>query len=146
MLTLDEALAEIARRSFYEDAAVVPVVRVDAPFGPIGYIVEDDRGTLYTEEWSWTHAGGVADIDSVSEVSRLHDGAECYVTAEHVRCNMPESVAALEMGKRVTFGYAAVTSADVDHDEDGNPIDPTTGELVDDIAGWILTALIFEEN
>lgn len=146
MLSLNEALAEIARRSFYEDAVVVPVVRVDALTDPVGYVVEDDPGTLNTDEWTWTYAGGVAHADSVSEISRLHDAAESYATADHIRHNLPESVAALESGKRVTFGYAAVEDGDVDRDIDGNAVDPDTRELVDSLAGWILTALIFEEN
>lgn len=140
--TLDGALDEIARRSFYEDAIVVPVTRADN--GTIvGYIVEDDPGHNLTDEWSWTYADGVQDRDSVSETSRLHEAYESYATADHVRYNMTESVDALELGIPVTFGYAIVNDASVTYDDEGNAFDES-GAPTDDIAGWILAAIIWE--
>lgn len=144
--TLTDALDDIARRSFYEDAKVTPVVMVDDPAAIVGYVVDDDHGHNLTDEWTWTYEHGIADRDSASETSRLFDPAEFWDNAEHVRYSMTESVDALERGVPVTFAYAVVNDAGVDHDEHGNPIDAETGELMgDDIAGWIVAAIIWED-
>src|SRR5690554_5629793 len=96
-LTLDEALQDVANRSFYEDCKVTPLVMADDHADIRGYVVEDDISHA-TDEWRWSYDEGIHDRDSVSETSRLHSHFEYYTHADHVRYNMPESVEALENG------------------------------------------------
>ena len=142
-LTLDEALQDVANRSFYEDCKVTPLVMADEPADVRGYVVEDDTSHA-TDEWSWSYDEGIHDRDSVSETSRLHESYENYGRAEHIRYNMTESVTALENGIPVTFAYAIVDNADVTTDDQGNGTDKD-GFPADSVAGWILVAIIWGE-
>ena len=136
-LTLTDALDDIAGRSFYEDATVSPLVKADDDGTIYGYVVEDESGAYMSDEWEWTYAGGIADRDSVSETSRLHESYESYDAADHIRYNMPDAVEALEDGKVVTFAYAVVE--DVDHRE--REWEAGNGdEYETEYAGWILAA------
>lgn len=143
-LTLDEALQDVANRSFYEDCKVTPLVMADDHADIRGYVVEDDISHA-TDEWRWSYDEGIHDRDSVSETSRLHDPCETYTHADHVRYNMPESVAALENGVPVTFAYAIVDDADVTTDDQGNGTDKD-GYPADPVAGWIMIAIIWESE
>lgn len=144
MKTLDEALADIARRSFYEDARVVPIVNVDTG-EPVGYLVEDTT-THATDDWEWTYEDGVRDRDSVSETSRLHDAYETYKYEEHVRYNMPDAVDALERGIAVDFAYAVVRDANAVYDDESGEYVDEDGEPTDEYAGWIAVAIWDEED
>lgn len=142
-LTLDEALQDVANRSFYEDCKVTPLVMADNPADVRGYVVEDDTSHA-TDEWSWSYSEGIQDRDSVSETSFLHLAGEFYDDAAHVRYNMPESVAALENGVPVTFAYAIVDDDDVTTDDQGNGTD-RDGYPADPVAGWIMVSIIWED-
>lgn len=118
---LDDALAVVARASFYEDKVVTPV--------PGGWEV-DDTTAHASDDWYWTYADGIADRDSVDETSRLHESYECYADASHIRYNLADSVAVLESRTHaVEFAYAVVTDADYRPEPWDN-----------DAAGWILVA------
>ena len=143
-LTLDEALQDVARRSFYEDCKVTPLVMADNPADVRGYVVEDDTSHA-TDEWSWSYDEGIRDRDSVSETSRLHEAFESYSHAEHIRYNMTESVEALENGTPVTFAYAIVNDDDVTTDDQGNGTD-RDGFPADSVAGWIMVGIIWEDE
>lgn len=140
-LTLDEALQDVASRSFYEDCKVTPLLRAGSDRIE-GYIVEDDTSHA-TDDWQWTYDDGIRGRDSVSEMSRLHDSYETYTHAEHIRYNMGESVEALENGIPVTFAYAIVDDADVTTDDLGNGTDKD-GHPAESVAGWIMVAIIWD--
>src|SRR5690625_3325771 len=122
--SLEHALEDIARRSFYEDATITPLTSVGA------YMVTDDANVVGTDDWYWSREDGLQDAVSVSEASRLHEAYETYNSATHIRYSLPASVEALEEGRAVTFAYAIVTDLDADDE--------------DNIAGWILTSIIHE--
>ena len=132
--TLDEALKDVAKRSFYEDCNVVPCAPITG-LGTgqiVGYLVSDDT-SYATDEWVWTYAGGIADRDSVNETTRLFDAPEFWNCAEHVRNGLPDSVEYLESGKgSVTFAYAIVEDGDSVNDEET------------DYAGWIALAIHYD--
>lgn len=96
-VTLDAALDNIARRSFYEDAIITPV--------PGGFVVNSSH-VLDEVSYPWTRSDGTEfGFDSLDE-SRLHAEYESYDNAGHIRYNLPAAVAALESGRAVGFGYA----------------------------------------
>ena len=136
---LDDALTDVARRSFYEDCIVTPLLARDGRV--FAWTVEDEGGAGLADDWTWTYGGGVEGQGSADEVSRLHDPYEHYATAEHIRYNMPESVEALESGTHaVTFAYAIVYDGDVTWDDDSQVYLDEDGHEADDVAGWILAA------
>lgn len=115
--TLNEALTDIASRSFYEDATVTPTEG--------GFTVEDDFSTSYAGDTiQWTYDGGMEVPANVTEHSRLHEPAEYYDDARHISYNLPAAIEALELGRAVTFAYAIVDAycertddnAEADHD------------------------------
>ena len=130
--TLDEALLDIASRSFYEDATVTPT--------KIGFTVENDFSTAYAgDSIPWTCDGGMELPADISDNSRLHEPAEYYDHAQHLRFNLPAAIEALEAGHAVTFAYALV--------EDRNCFGGSVDELTecencecDRIEGWALLA------
>lgn len=130
IFTLDEALEEVARRSFYDDCTVTPAIMART-HEIVGYTVSDDTGLDLPYEWTWTPAGGITDHGAASEVSRLHDPAERYDDPAHIRFNLPDSVAALESGTPVSFAYAPVHALDPE-----DPEDPEDG-----IVGWLLASI-----
>lgn len=134
--TLTEAMQDIANRSFYEDANVVPCAPITGlSTGTIvGYLVTDDTSHA-TDDWTWTYNTGVQDRDSVSETTRLFDPAETWTDARHIYNGLPETIEYLEDGKgSVTFAYAVVYDGDADRDDDD----------ADDIAGWIAVAIHYD--
>ena len=130
--TLDEALLDIASRSFYEDATVTPT--------KIGFTVEDDYNTSYAgDSIPWTYDSGMELPADISDNSRLHDPAEYYDHAQHLRFNLPAAIEALESGHAVAFAYALV--------KNHNCFDGSKNELTkyencecDRIKGWALLA------
>ena len=137
LMSLDEALQQVANASFYEDKRITP--ETDGNGDIAGYRVEDDYG-VNTNDWQWSYDQGLMDADSVSETSRLMEHYEQFANAEHIRYHMSESVKALENGQTVTFAYAIVYDADAIFDEKTQEYYDADGCLTDDIAGWILTA------
>src|SRR5699024_3627150 len=104
IVTLDDALQDVAGASFCDDKRIVPAIHADSG-EPVGYVVEDDHAYA-SDGWTWTYADGLHDRDSVSETSRLHDVCESYADAGHIRYNMSGAVEQLERGNAVTFAYA----------------------------------------
>lgn len=137
LMSLDEALQQVANASFYEDKQITP--ETDGNGNIAGYRVEDDYG-MNTDDWLWTYDQGLMDTDSVSEASRLMDHYEHFSSPHHIRYNMPESVKALENGQTVTFAYAIVRDDDAIFDEETQEFYDADGDPTDDVAGWILTA------
>lgn len=105
--TLDEALTDIAGRSFYESATVTPVEG--------GFTVEDSSDI--GEEMIYDHGSGVEWPEDILDHSREHDPAEYYDMAAHVRYNLNDAVGALEAGRAVTFGYVVIDTVCEDGSE-----------------------------
>lgn len=136
--TLDSALDDIASRSFYDDATVTPVEG--------GYTVDDEYGTAYAGDTiMWTYDDGMELPNRITENSCLHDPAEFYDGAAHIRWNMTGSVEALELGHAVTFAYAIVDAwcdregdeAELDH-ENCECLECDSGGTAN--VGWVLLA------
>lgn len=130
-LTLEEALQAIAETSFYEDRQITPL-------GDGKYTVE----STYTEgsdDWYWSYSDGL-EGPKVSERSRLHESYESYSEAQHIRYNLPETVAKLEAGTHTAdFAYA------IAHDNDPcNEICDDGNCMCDGLAGWLLIAQAYE--
>ena len=127
LMSLDEALQQVANASFYEDLVVIPV---DG-----GFVVEDGYSYL-AEGWEYTEMG--LDGPDHFETTRLMESYESFDTAQHIRYNMPESVEALENGQAVEFAYAVVMDLDIDWGDD------ELNEMYegDEVAGWLLVSQI----
>lgn len=121
--TLDEALVDIARRSFYESARVVK--------DDTGYTVEDWH-TGVDEYVPWSYDDGPTVPSEAVDYSRTHEPYEYYETASHVRYNLPTAVEAIEAGQAVGFTYVITEAAC----EDDNPEEC----MEDHAAGWLLIA------
>ena len=143
MRTLEEALAEVARRSFDEDVTVYPVT--DPRNGNVlGYVWEDDCNIIPTDEIGWTYADGV-DRGPETDWSRLMDPCETFTTAGHVRYNLSRAVADLEDGRPVSFAYGIVRDSSLTWDEDSQTYSDADGELcADNFVGWVLLALTLD--
>ena len=126
--SLDEALGNVAERSFCEQSRVTKVAG--------GYDVED----WYTgapDSVLWTYEGG-ADLsgipDTIIDFSRTMEPAEYFAGSRHIRQNLPAAVEAIEGGESVCFTYA-MADAVCDH------ADPSwCGE--DHLVGWLLVATL----
>ena len=130
--TLDEALLDIASRSLYEDATMTPT--------KIGFTVEDNFSTAYAGDTiPWTHDGGMELPADISDNSRLHDPAEYYDGAHHIRYNLPAAVEALEAGHAVTFAYAIVEDLNC-FDGSGDALTECEDCQCDRTVGWTLLA------
>ena len=130
--TLDSALSDIAGRSFYDDATVTPVEG--------GYEVTEDFSTAYAgDSIPWTYDGGMELPADISENSRLHEPAEYYDGAHHIRYNLPAAVEALEAGHAVTFAYAIVEDLNC-FDGSGDALTECEDCQCDRTVGWVLLA------
>ena len=120
--TLDQALEEVAERSFYEPCRV-------CKSGDI-YTVEDWR-TGVEEYTSWTWEDGPVIPERALDNSRVHEPYEYYHEAAHIRYNLDVAVGAIEAGMAVGFTYVVV-DAECDHGDEycGN----------DHAVGWMLVA------
>ena len=128
--TLDAALEDIAKRSFYEDATVAP--------DEGGFTVADDYATSFPGDvLFWDDVSGVDWPARADDHSRLHESYESYDTAEHIRYNLSAAVEALEGGQSVTFAYTIVDAVACDDDH----AYPEECEC-DRTAGWALLAAI----
>lgn len=125
---IDEALADIAGRSFYESALVH---KVDG-----GYAV-NDHYTGVDELLPWSYEDGLTLPDGVLDHSRLHESYETYTEAGHVRYNLPGAVEAIENGEAVGFTYV-IGEAECEDDPDGTLY--PDGCPFDHAAGWALIA------
>ena len=125
--TLDAALDDIAKRSFYYDATVTPESD--------GYTVADDYATSFPDDvLLWDDVTGVDWPTRADDHSRLHDPAEYYASAEHIRYNLSTAVEALEEGQAVTFAYAIV---DAECEEEDIPGAHAASQCLNcDSAGW----------
>ena len=129
---LDGALQDIAERSFYEDATVTPVEG--------GYEVTNDFSTAYAgDSIQWTYDGGMELPADISDNSRLHDPAEYYDHAQHLRFNLPAAIEALESGHAVTFAYAIVEDLNC-FDGSGDVLTECEDCQCDRTIGWVLLA------
>ena len=122
--TLDQALDDIASRSFYESARVSKVEG--------GYEVEDWH-TGVEEIVPWAYETG-AQVGQALDYSRTHEAYERYTDARHIRHNLPVAVWTIEEGTPVGFTYVVAEAECLDATEDGEPC----GE--DHAAGWVLIA------
>lgn len=102
MLTLEQALAEVANRSFYEDCLVSP--NGDGTYTVYDALIDG------TEEWYYTDTDATG--PDVSERSRIMESCESFTFASHIRYHMAGAVEALEDGKAVEFGYALVSDSE----------------------------------
>lgn len=135
---LDDALATVASRSFYEDTRITPLS--DATGDVLAWYVEDGSYILDTDEVTWTYEKGICDGPE-TEKSRLMETYEFFSTAEHVRYHLPNSVEHLEDGtSSVVFAYAIV---DLDPDDPDFDTDP---DLADNTVGWALMALALDAD
>ena len=135
--TLDEALADIARRSFYEDAVIRPVTTANYRDFPLGYVVEDDYGTIDTESLTWTYDDGINPSGRLDEYrTQLMDPCQTFRYPENIRIYLPEVEEALTEGKTVHVAYAPVEDEDAGINE--------YGEI--EYAGWGLIARIVDEE
>ena len=123
-LTLDEALQDIASRSFYEGARIE---RFDNKI----WGVSDDANPG-EESYVWTYKNGAEYPDELLDHSRVHEAWEFYDEAYHIRYNLSAAVEALEEGKPVIFHYVTLDA----YCEDPEPEDCQE----DHIAGWALIA------
>ena len=129
--TLDAALEDIAKRSFYEDATVAP--------DEGGFTVADDYATSFPGDvLLWDDVTGVDWPSNADDHSRLHDPAEYYASAEHIRYNLSTAVEALEGGQSVTFAYTIVDAVACDEHEHFGECE------CDRAAGWALLAAIHD--
>ena len=130
--TLDEALADIAGRSFYENARVQRE-------GDAWRVDDWSTGVDETLPWSYERGielpGGVDVLDH----SRTHEAYETYTDAGHIRYNLADAVAALEAGTAVGFTYivAEAECEDMADDEREAGMYECGG---DHAAGWALIA------
>lgn len=133
---LDEALATVASRSFYEDTLITPLR--DATGDVRAWYVEDGSNILSSDDVTWTYEKGIS-TGPETEKSRLMETYEIFMTAAHIRYNMAESVEHLEDGtSSVVFAYAIV-----DLDPDEPDFDPDH-DLADNTVGWALLALALD--
>lgn len=131
--TLSAALADIARRSFYESATVTP--NDDGTF-----TVTDDFSTAWAADGiDWHPETGAEWPTSALDHSRVHEPAEYYDEARHIEYNLSAAVEALGQGRAVTFAYDVVYDRSLERDDDGNTVNDD-GDPVDDVVGWALLA------
>lgn len=163
--TLDAALEDIAKRSFGDDATITPIPRHSFSEGTFtgavtcdhcglmplddddlnaecGYEVEDDYATSFPDDTLlWNDAGGVDWPTRADDHSRLHDSAEFYETADHLRHNLSEAVEALESGKSVTFACVTVDATECECGGQSRSENCTCDFTV----GWALLAAIHND-
>lgn len=121
--TLDEALNDIAARSFYESARVTKLDN--------GYEVEGWH-TGVDESAMWTYQDGIELTCDPLDYSRVHESYESYETAGHIRYNLEAAVEAIEEGTPVGFTYVVADAyCEDDNREDCNE---------DHFVGWLLVA------
>ena len=129
--TLDAALGEIARRSFYETATIAPIP------GTALFTVNDDNSGNGENIVDWTYRDGL-DLSTVRETvdhSGLMEPDQFFDNAAQIRHYLPKAVAALESGHAVTFEYLiAEDSETIDNDPERYELDGP------EIVGWLLAA------
>lgn len=126
--TLTEALADIARRSFYESATVTP--NEDG-----SYTVEDDAAYI-DDVVMWTYDGGMELPHGALDYSRVHEPAEYYDAAAHVEYNLPGAVDTLREGRAVHFVYVIVDAYPESEEDSADYADG----YYDATIGWALVA------
>lgn len=130
--TLDEALTDIANRSFYDDAVVSP--EIDGTYSVEQHV------TGYGDTVYWTSEGGMQGLDEALDNSRVHEAYEYYETSGHIRYNLPEAVEELEAGNPVGFTYVIVDHAEPDCNNDWNLCEEHGECQCEQTVGWALVA------
>ena len=127
--TLDGALEAVARASIGCELEVRPM-----PGG--GFITAPDWDTLPADGIYYDYALGVVTIEGEQLPddyrTAIFEPCESVDSAAQVRYYLPEAISALEAGKPVSFGYAALEP--LTHDDCEFPDD------CDCAAGWALIA------
>lgn len=135
--TLDEALSDIAKRSFNKDATVTPTEN--------GFTVETDY-FFNGDDAVWTYENGISFTCRVDDFSGLMELYEPLNNEHQIRNYLPIAVAHLEAGNPVHFAYLAVADGDIENwDEYGNALDEN-GEVTEYLAGWTLAAITLERE
>lgn len=126
--TIDEALENIAARSFYEAADVIP--NDDGT-----YSIVDSPGMI-DDVVMWSYSEGMDLPTGAYDYSRVHEPAEFYDNAAHIRYNLSGAVERLAEGGAVHFQYV-IAEADPETPED--IADAEAGQY-DGTVGWALVA------
>ena len=122
MLTITEALDEVAKRSFYEDVIITP--QHDGT-----YLVEDDHNSIPEDLFYWYENELCSDYPLTEyEHSGLMNPSEFFDNHRQIEHYLPKATEALEHGKTVCFAYLIVQ----DEDED-------------DFVEWLLAARILKD-
>ena len=106
--TRDDALNDIANRSFYESARMYKN-------DDFTYTVEDWH-TGVEESQEWTYENGLINRAEWLDYSRVHDPAEFYDEARHIEYNLAGALADIELGNAIGFTY--VVAEETCNDED----------------------------
>lgn len=130
--TLDEALADIAERSFYDDAVVTP--EIDGTYS-VEQHVTGFGDTVY-----WTYEGGMQGLDEALDHSRVHESYETYTNSGHIRYNLSVAVAELEEGNPVGFTYVIVDNEDSECGDPDGSCDALGECFCEQTVGWALIA------
>lgn len=135
--TLDEALTDIAGRSFYEGAKVVP--------NEDGTFTVSDESNPHDDNMYWTYSNGLETEYGVIDNSRVMEPYEFFATAQHIRRNLSGAVSTLEAGKAVQFHYVIVDSyCDLGEDDANCELSYSVLDedvcLEDHTVGWALVA------
>ena len=132
--TLDEALNDIAKRSFYEGARVTP--------NDDGTFTVSDEANPNDDSVYWTYGGGMETDYGVMDNSRVMEPAETFATAAHIRYNLSGAVSALEDDTPIQFHYVIVDAyCDLGEDNADCEFTGGYGECMEDhTVGWALLA------
>ena len=130
--TLDEALTDIAGRSFYEDSVVTP--EIDGT-----YSVED-HVTGFGDTVMWTYEGGMQGLGEALDHSRVHESYELYDNSGHIRYNLSVAVEELMEGNPVGFTYVIVDNAEPECEGDDVYCEESGECICDQNVGWALVA------
>lgn len=130
--TLDEALTDIAGRSFYDDAVVTP--EIDGTYSVEPHV------TGFGDTVMWTHETGMQGVDEALDNSMVHESYESYDNSGHIRYNLSVAVEELMEGNPVGFTYVIVDHAEPEC-EDPEGFCAELGECdCDQTVGWALVA------
>ena len=127
--TLDEALTLVATADSYTYPSIERVKDSDRYTVTNGLMIELDSMDITV---SWTYENGPELPKSLIDYSRVHEPAEYYDNAGHIRYNLPAAIEKIEAGEPVTFMWAVVEAhCECDHPD---------GCQEDHAVGWIMLA------
>lgn len=136
LASIEEVLAEIADRSFYEDCTITPEGGA--------YLIEESPVSFADEQATWEYETGLTIATEVTAHSGLQDSYVSFTVDRHIDYNMPEIRQLLESGHAITVGYgiAYFDPFKVEHDtgcEFGGDTDNDC--YCDLVAGWYLAVI-----